>query len=166
MEVPLHQWRGWLTHWPWVIDSTFSPSLLLGGQGGEAEGSNPLIIPWFPQKTSPNCRGFPKVHLKGNQPWIFTGRTVAKAKAPTLWPPDVKSWLTGKDPDAEKDWRQKERGMAEDGMVRWHPWLTEHEFERILGDSGGQRSLACYIHGVAKSWTRLRDQMTTIKSPH
>ena len=58
------------------------------------------------------------VDPKGNQPWIFTGRTDAKAEAPILWPPDVKSWLTGKDPDAGKDLRQKDKGVAEDEMVR------------------------------------------------
>ena len=71
---------------------------------------------------------------KGNQPWIFTGRTDAKAEAPTLWPPDAKSQLTAKDPDARKDWRQKEKGPAEDEMVGWHHWLSGHEFEQIPGD--------------------------------
>ena len=81
------------------------------------------------------------VNLKGNQPWIFIGRT--DAKAPILWPPDAKSWLNGKYPDAEKDWRQKEKGVAEGEMVRQHHWLNEDEFEQSLGDSEGQRSLAC-----------------------
>ena len=58
------------------------------------------------------------VSLKGNQPWMFTGRTDAETEAPILWPPDVKSWLTGKDPDAGKDWRQEEKGMTEDEMVK------------------------------------------------
>ena len=67
------------------------------------------------------------VHPKGNQPWIFTGR--ADAEAPILWPPDAKSQLTGKDPDAGKDWGQEEKGMTEDEMVGWHHWLNGHEFE-------------------------------------
>ena len=84
------------------------------------------------------------VNLKEKQPWIFIGRTDAEAEAPTLWPPDVKSWLIGKDPDAEKDWGQKEKRVTEDEMVGWHLWLNEHEFEQTLEDNGGQRSLACY----------------------
>ena len=83
------------------------------------------------------------VTLKGNQPWIFTGRTDAEAEAPTLWPPDAKSQLIGKDPDAGKDWRQEEKGAAEDEMVGWHHWLNGHEFEQTPGDTEGQGSLAC-----------------------
>ena len=82
------------------------------------------------------------VNPKENQSWIFTGRTDAEAEAPIFWPPDVKSWLTGKDPDAGKDWRQ-EKGMTEDEMVGWHHWLNGHEFEQTLEDSEGQGSLAC-----------------------
>ena len=67
------------------------------------------------------------VDPKGNQSWILTGRT--DAEAPILWPPDVKNWLTGKDPDAGKDWRQEEKGTTEDEMVGWHHWLNGHEFE-------------------------------------
>ena len=83
------------------------------------------------------------VHLKGNQPWTFIGRTDAEAEAPILWPPDVKNWLTGKDPDAGKDWRWEEKGKREDEMVGWHHWLNGHEFEQALGIGDGQRSLAC-----------------------
>ena len=61
-------------------------------------------------------------------PWVFTGRTDAEAETPILWPPDTKNWLTGKDPDAGKDWRQEEKGMTEDEMVGWHHWLNGHEF--------------------------------------
>ena len=81
------------------------------------------------------------VHPKGNQPWIFVGRT--EAEAPILWPPDVKSWLIEKDPDAGKDWREEKR-TTEDEMVGWHHWLSGHELEQTLGDSEGQGSLACY----------------------
>ena len=84
------------------------------------------------------------VNPKRNQPWIFIGKIDAEAEAPTLWPPDAKSQLTGKDPDAGKDWRQKEKGPAEDKMVGWHHWLSGHEFEQTLGDSGGETSLACW----------------------
>ena len=69
------------------------------------------------------------VNLKGNQSWIFIGRTDAEAEAPILWPPDVKNWLTGKDPDAGKDWSQEEKGTTEDEMVGWHHQLNGHESE-------------------------------------
>ena len=76
-----------------------------------------------------DCQEIKPVSLKGNQPWIFIGRTDAEAEAPILWPPDVKSQLTGKDPDAGKDWRQEEKGMTEDEIVGWHHWLNGHECE-------------------------------------
>ena len=76
---------------------------------------------------------------KGNQPWIFTGRTDTEAEAPILWPPDVKSQLTGKDPDAGKDWGQEKRA-TEDEMVGWPQRLNGHEFEQTLGDGKGQRA--------------------------
>ena len=69
------------------------------------------------------------VHPKGNQSWIFIGRTDAEAETPILWPPDGKNWLIWKDPDAGNDWRQEEKGTTEDEMVRWHHWLNGHEFE-------------------------------------
>ena len=72
---------------------------------------------------------------KGNQPWIFIGRIDAKAEAPVLWPPDVKSWLSGNDPVAGKDWRQKEKGTTEDKMVEQHHGLKGHEFEQTPGNS-------------------------------
>ena len=80
---------------------------------------------------------------KGNPPWIFIGRTDAEAEAPILWPPDAKSQLTGKDPDAGKDWRQEEKGTTEDEMVGWHHQLNGHEFEQAPGDGEGQGGLAC-----------------------
>ena len=82
------------------------------------------------------------VNPKGNQPWIFIGRTDAEAEAPILWPPDAKSPLTGKDPEAGKD-RRQEKKMTEDKMVRWHHQLDEHEFKRALEDGEGQGSLMC-----------------------
>ena len=69
------------------------------------------------------------VHPKGNQSWIFIGRTYTEVEAPIVWPPDAKSWLFGKDPDAGKDWRQEEKGMTEDEMVGWHHQLSGQEFE-------------------------------------
>ena len=72
------------------------------------------------------------VNPKGNKPWIFIGKT--DAEAPILWPPDAKSQLTGKDPDAGKDWRQEKKGTREDEMFAWHRWLSGPEFEQPLGD--------------------------------
>ena len=77
-----------------------------------------------------------------SQSWIFTGKTDAEAEALILWPPDAKSWLIGKDPDAGKDWRQEEKGTTEDEMVGWHHQLDGHEFEQALGDGEEQGSLA------------------------
>ena len=77
---------------------------------------------------------------------IFIGRTnaEAEAEAPQLWPPDVKNWLTGKDPDAGKAWRQKEKGTTEDKIVGWHHQLNGHEFEQALGVGDGQAGLVCW----------------------
>ena len=97
----------------------------LGLQGDQTEGVNP----------------------KGNQPWIFIGRTHAETEAPILWPPDVKSWLIGKDPDTGKDWGQKEKRAAEDEMVRWDHQLNRHESEQASGDAEGQRSPCAAHHG-------------------
>ena len=76
-----------------------------------------------------DCKEIQPVHPKGNQSWIFIGRTDAEAETPILWPPDVKSWVIGKVPDAGKVWRQEEKGMTEDEMVGWHHGLNGHEFE-------------------------------------
>ena len=76
-----------------------------------------------------NCKEIQPVHPKGDQSWVFIGRTDIEAETPVLWPPDVKSWLIWKDPDAGKDWRQEEKGMTEDEMVGYHHLLNGHEFE-------------------------------------
>jgi len=102
------------------------------------------------------------VNPKGNQLWLFTGRT--DAEAPILWSPDVKGQLIGKDPDAEKDWGQEEKGITEDEMVGWHHWFNGHEFEQTPGDSEGQGSVAICSLGVAKSRLKLSD-WTTPRSP-
>ena len=92
-----------------------------------------------------DCKEIKPVNPKGNQPWIFIGRTDAKAEAPILWPPDAKSQLIRQDPDAGQDWRQEEKGMTEDEMVEWHHWLNGYEFEQALGDGEGlgRTALAC-----------------------
>ena len=76
-----------------------------------------------------DCKEIQPVHSKGNQSWIFIGRTYFEADAPVLWPPDAKNWLIGKDPGAGKDWRREEKGMTGDEMVGWHHRLNGHEFE-------------------------------------
>ena len=95
------------------------------------------------------------VNPKGNQPWIFFGRTDAEAEAPVLWPPDAKSRLMEKDPDAGKDWGQEEKGTTEDEMVGWHHRLNGHEFEQASGDSEDREAWHAVIHGVTKSQTWL-----------
>ena len=90
-----------------------------------------------------DCKEVQPVHPKGNQSWIFTARTDVEAEAPTFWPPDAKSWLTGKDPDAGKDWGQEEKGMTEDEMVGWHHRLNGHRFRWTLGVGDGHGGLAC-----------------------
>ena len=89
-----------------------------------------------------DCKEIQPVHPKGNQSWIFIGRTDAEAGTPVIWSPDGKSWLIWKDPDAGKDRRWEEKGITEDEMVGWHHQLYGHEFEQTPGD-GGQGSLAC-----------------------
>ena len=89
-----------------------------------------------------DCEEIQLVCPKGNQSWIFIGRTDAEAETPILWPLDVKNWLIWKDPDAGKDWRQ-EKGTSEDEMVGWYHRLDGHEFEQAPGVGDGQGSLAC-----------------------
>ena len=87
-----------------------------------------------------DCR---EIHPKGNQSWMFIGRTDVEAEAPILWPSDAKNWLIWKDPDAGKDWGQEEEGAIEDEMAGWHHWLNGREFEQALGDAEGQGGLVC-----------------------
>ena len=101
-----------------------------------------------------DSKGIKLVNPKGNQPWIFVGKTDAKAEVPIIWPPDANSQLIGKDSDAGKDWGHEEKGMIEDEMVGWHHWLNEHEFEQTPRDSEGQESLAfCSPWGCKESNT-------------
>ena len=90
-----------------------------------------------------DCREIKSVSPTGNQFWIFTEGTDAETEALILWPPDVKNWFIWKDPDAGKDWRQKEKGVTEDEVVGWHYWLNGHEFDQAVGDGEGQGSLVC-----------------------
>ena len=89
------------------------------------------------------CKEIQSVHPKGDQSWVFIGRTDAEAETLILWPPHVKSWLIGKDPDAGKDWGQEEKGTREDEMAGWHHQLDIHEFGWTPGVGDGQGGLAC-----------------------
>ena len=110
-----------------------------------------------------DCKEIKPVNPKGNQSWIFIGRT--DAEAPILWPSDVKNWLIGKDSDAGKDWRQEEKVMIEDDMVGWYHWLNAHEFEQAPGAGDRKGSLTrCNPWGRKESdttkqlnWTELCD---------
>ena len=84
---------------------------------------------WSGIESPLDCKEIQPVHPKGNQSWIFTGRTDAEAETPILWLQDVKNWLIWKDPDAGKDWGQEEKGTTEDEMIGWHHQLEGHEFE-------------------------------------
>ena len=101
------------------------------------------------------CKEIQPVHPKGDQSWMFTGKSGAEAETPIFWPPDAKSWLIGKDPDAGKDWEQEEKGTTEDEMVGWHHWHNGHGFGWTLGVGDERGGLACCSSWVAKSQTQL-----------
>ena len=101
------------------------------------------------------CRFWDCIHSKGDQSWVFIGRTDAEAEISILWPPHAKSWLIGKDPDAGRDWGQEEKGMTEDEMAGWHHWLDGHESEWTPGVGDRQGGLAC-----CDSWGRKESDMT------
>ena len=102
-----------------------------------------------------DCKEIQPVHPKGDQSWVFIGRTDAEAETPILWPPDMNSWLIWKDPDAGKDWGQEEKGMTEDEMVGWHHWLDGRESEWTPGAGDRQGGLAC-----CDSWGRKESDTT------
>ena len=116
-----------------------------------------------------NCKEIQPVHPKGDQSWVFIRRTDIEAETPILWPPDVKSWLIWKDPDAGKDWGQKEKGVTEDEMVGWHHRLNGRGFGSTPGVGDGQGGLACcsswgrkeldatkWLNWTELNWTELR----------
>ena len=102
-----------------------------------------------------DCKEIQLVHPKGDQSWMFTGRTDAEAETPILWPPHAKSWLIGKDPDAGRDWGQEEKGVTEDEMAGWHHRLDGHEFGWTPGVGDGQGGPAC-----CDSWGRKESDTT------
>ena len=97
-----------------------------------------------------NIKKIKLVNPKGNQSWIYIGRTDAETETSILWPPEEKNWLIGKYPDSGKDWSQEEKGTTEDEMVGWHHWLDGYEFEQALRIGDGQGSLACCISWGSK----------------
>ena len=98
---------------------------------------------WRRLESSLDWKEIQPVHPKGDQSWVFIGRTDIEAETPILWLPHGKSWLIGKDPDAGKDWEQEEKGTIEDEMVGWHHWHNGHGFGWTLGGGDGQGGLAC-----------------------
>ena len=111
---------------------------------------------WRTPENPLNSKEIKPVNCKGNQPWVFIGRT--DAEAPILWPSDAKNWLIGK--DAGKDWRREEKGVTENERGGWHHWLNRHESEPTLGDKEEQGGLCATVHGVVKSQTWLSNWVT------
>ena len=169
--------KTWTSAWRWTLwgGQVFrwrNPTCSCGIRGPDNESSSHIQMweldhneSWAPknqcfstvvlEKTleSPlDCKEIQPVHPKGDQPWIVIRGTDTEAETPVLWPPHAKSWLTGKDPDAGRDWRQEEKGTTEDEMAGWHHWLNGHEFEQALGDSEGHGSLVC-----CSPWDRKQD---------
>ena len=102
-----------------------------------------------------DCKEIQPVHSKGDQSWVFIGRTDVEAETPILWPLHAKSWFIGKDSDARREWGQEEKGTTEDEMAGWHHWLDGHEFEWTPGVGDGQGGLGCY-----NSWGREESHTT------
>ena len=125
---------------PWTVEPGGLQSIELQRMGHDWNNWASLFMLERTLESPLDCKEIKSVSSKGNQPWIFIGRT--NAEVPILWPTDAKSRLMGKDSNTGKDWRQK-MGTAEEEMVRLHHWLNGHKFEQTLGDNEGQGSLVC-----------------------
>ena len=149
------KWKQWQTLFSWAPESLWTITMVFPVVVYGREPKNWCFLTVVLKKTLESPLGSKEiqpVHPKGNQPWIFIGRTDAVAEAPILWPSDEMSRLIGEDPDAGKDWRQREKGMTGwDGWMASPTWWTWGE---------GQGSLACRKHGIAESQTRLSDWTT------
>ena len=113
-----------------------------------------------------DCKEIQPVHSKGDQSWVFIGRTDAEAEIPILWPPHVKSWIIWKDPDVGKDWRQEEKGTTEDEMVGWHHRLNDMSLSRLQELVMDRQAWRAAVHGVTKSQTGLSDSTELIFHLH
>ena len=114
---------------------------------------------WRTLESPLDSKEIKSVNPKGSQSWIFIGRT--EAEAPVLWLPDVKSWLTGRDPDAGKDWEQEEKRVIEDEMVGWHHWLNGHEFAQTPEIVKDREAWRAADHEITKGWTWFSNWTTT-----
>ena len=108
-----------------------------------------------------DCKEIQQVHPKGDQSWLFIGRTDVEAETPILWPPDGKNWLLGKNPDAGKDWRQEEKGTTVDEMVGWITDSADISLRKVWEMVKDRETWSAVVHGVAKNWTELNDSTDT-----
>ena len=115
-----------------------------------------------------DCKEILPVHPKGDQSWMFIGRTDVEVEIPILWPAREKNLLIGKDPHAGKDWRQEEKGIREDEMIWWHHWLNGHEFEQAPGDDEGQGSLLQFMESqrVGHYWGTEQQRIKLLACKH
>ena len=156
-EINKHFWDH-LVHGSWSLTSEIfvikDPCI----QGPDCGSSKfeflPRTMDWVAQNL--DCMEIKPLKAKGNQSWIFLGRTSAEAEAPKPWPPDTKSQLIGEDPDAGKDWRWEQKGTTEDEMVGWHHWFSGHEFEQASGRRWRTGKL-----GILQSLRRVRHEWAT-----
>ena len=140
--------------WVWVPYNSIYIYPLLYVMGSQRVGHDwATELDW----TDMYCKEIQPVHPKGDQSWVFVGRTVAETETPIFWPPDVKSWLIGKDPDAGRDWRWEEKGMTEDEIAGWHHHSMGMSLSKLRELVMDREAWRAVIHGVTKSQTRLSD---------
>ena len=150
----------------WTVKAMVFPVVMYGCESWIIESWAPkngcfwtVVLEKTPESPL-DCKELQPVHPKGNQSWIFIGRTDAVTEAPVLWPPDAKNLLIWKDIDAGKDWRREEKGTTEYEIVGWHHRHDGHEFEQAPGIGDGQGSLACYSPRGHKDMTERTDWLT------